>query len=82
MPPKADRTQRKKSTDDDAGEGEDIILTVMEALTDERVLKLLRKALYPQPVLDKLDEMNTRIENLTAQLLTKDTVKVCVQKKV
>ena len=82
MPPKADRTQRKKSTDDDAGEGEDIILTVMEALTDERVLKLLRKALYPQPLLDKLDAMNTRIEKLTAQLLTKDTVIAELQKNV
>ena len=81
MAPKDDRAQRKKSTDDDAVEG-GILLTAMEAQADKRVLKLLRKALYPQPLLDKLNEISTGIENLTAQLLTKDTVIAELQKKV
>ena len=58
-PNKPDRGQRKKSADDDIGEAEDgTILHVMEALTDDRVLKLLTKALYRQPLIEKIDLMS------------------------
>ena len=37
------------------GDGDDIVIRIMEALTDERILRLLRKALYPQDLFDKLE---------------------------
>ena len=54
------------------GEGDDIVIRIMEALTDERVLNILKKALYPQPLCDKMDEMNAKIVNLTEQITQKD----------
>ena len=35
-----------------------IVLRLMEALTDDRILSLLKKALYPQPLDDKIERMN------------------------
>ena len=40
------------------GDGDDIVLRVMEAVADERVIKLLQKALYLKPLMDKFTEMN------------------------
>ena len=37
---------RKQSYDAVTGEGDDIVIRIMEALTDERVLNILKKALY------------------------------------
>ena len=66
------KLHRKKSADGAMGERDDIVLRVMEAVADERVIQLLQKALYPQMLLDKFAEMNTRIDGLTAQLTAKD----------
>ncbi len=44
---------------------EGIVMRVMEAITDESILTLLKKALYPQPLDDKLQRMNDIIEALT-----------------
>ena len=41
----------------DVGEAEGIVLSVMEALTDERILSLLKKALYTQPLDDKIERI-------------------------
>ncbi len=55
-PNKPKKGQRTKSGEVDMGEAEQgIILRVMEALTDDRILSLLTKALYPQPLDDKLE---------------------------
>ena len=64
------------------GDGDDIVLRVMEAVADERVIKLLQKALYPKPLMDKFTEMNTRIDGLTAQLTAKDNDIAALQKRV
>ena len=55
-PNKPKKGQRTKSGEVDMGEAEQgIVLRVMEALTDDRILSLLTKALYPQPLDDKLE---------------------------
>ena len=54
------------------GDGDDIVIRIMEALTDERILRLLRKALYPQDLFDKLDQMSARIDDMMTQLTIKD----------
>ena len=82
-PNKPDRGQRKKSADDDMSEAVDgIILHVMEALTDDRVLKLLKKALYPQPLIEKMYLMSASIDALTKQISEKDTRIRELEKKV
>ena len=53
MGPKVDKTRKKSAADDDTGEAEDIVLRVMEALTDERIAKQLRKMLLPQALMEK-----------------------------
>ena len=63
-------------------EGDDIVLRVMEAVADERVIQLLQKALYPQLLLDKFAEMKTRIDGLTAQLTAKDNKIAVIEKRV
>ena len=70
MPP--GKTTRKQSYDDVSGEGDDIVIRIMEALTDERILNILKKALYPQPLCDKIDEMNAKMANLTEQVTQRD----------
>ena len=64
------------------GEGDDIMLRVMEAVADERGIQLLPKALYQQLLLDKFAEMNTRIDGLTAQLTAKDNKIAALEKRV
>ena len=64
------------------GDGDDIVIRVMEAVADERVIKLLQKALYPKPLMDKFNETNTRIDGLTAQLTAKDNDIAALQKRV
>ena len=64
------------------GDGDDIVIRVMEAVADERVIKLLQKELYPKPLMDKFTEMNTRIDGLTAQLTAKDNDIAALQKRV
>ena len=69
---------RTRSADGDIGDGDDIVIRVMEAVADERVIKLLQTALYPKPLMDKFTEMNTRIDGLTA----KDNDIAALQKRV
>ena len=73
---------RTRSADGDMGDDDDIVIRVMEAVADERVIKLLQKALYPKPLMDKFTEMNTRIDGLTAQLTAKDNDIAALQKRV
>ena len=40
------KRHRKKNAEGDMGEGDDIVLLVMEVVTDERGIQLLQKALY------------------------------------
>ena len=75
------KPHRKKSAEGDMGEGDDIVLRVMEAVADERVIQLLQKAPYPQMLLDNFAEMNTRIDCLTAQLTAKDNI-AALEKRV
>ena len=42
------KTTRKQSFDAGMEEGDDIVLKIIEALTNEHVLSALKKALYPQ----------------------------------
>ena len=61
------------SEDIDKGEAEEgIVLRVMEALTDDRIISLLKKALYPQPLEDKLERMNDTLDALTKIISEKD----------
>ena len=59
---------RKKRADGDAGDGDDIVIRVMEAVADERVILLLQNALYPQALIDQFTVMNNRIDALTKDL--------------
>ena len=59
---RAPNKPRKKSADGDAGHGDDIVIRVMEAVADERVILLLQKALYPQALIDQFTVMNNRID--------------------
>ena len=80
---KQKKEQRTKSVDDDVGETEErIVLRVMEALTDDRILSLLKKALYPQPLDDKLARMNDTLDALTKILGEKDSRIGLLDKKV
>ena len=63
---------RKQSYDAVTGEGDDIVIRIMEALTDERILNILKKGLYPQPLCNKIDEMNAKMANLTEQVTQRD----------
>ena len=67
---------------DDVGEAEGIVLRVMEALTDERILSLLKKALYPQPLDDKIERMNTTIESFTKTIRERDARIEQLERKV
>ena len=52
---------------------EGIVLRVIEALTDDRVLSLLKKVLYPHPLDDKLEQIskkNARIRQLEMKVNT------------
>ena len=77
-PNKPKKGQRTKSGEQASGEAdmgeaeEGIVLRVMEALTDDRILTLLKKALYPQPLDDKLQRMNDTIEALTKAISERD----------
>ena len=73
MGPKVDKTRKKSAADDDTGEAEDIVLRVMEALTDERIAKQLRKMLLPQALMEKINEMDRNINTITARLEAKNT---------
>ena len=73
MGPKVDKTRKKSAADDDTGEAEDIVLRVMEALTDERIAKQLRKMLLPHALMEKINEMDRNINTITARLEAKDT---------
>ena len=66
------KTTRKQSFDAGMEEGDDIVLNIIEALTNEHVLSALKKALYPQQLSDKLDEMNAKMAKLTEQVSLKD----------
>ena len=66
----------------DVGEADGIVLRVMEALTDERILSLLKKALYPQPLDDKIERMNTTIETLTKTIRERDARIEQLERKV
>ena len=55
------------------GEGDETVIRIMEALTDERILNILKKALYPQPLCDKIHEMNAKMVNLTEQVTQRDS---------
>ena len=79
MPPKGDKN-RKKS--DDTGEDEEIVMRVMEALTDERIAKLLRKMLHPRELIDRMDAMGRSIDNLTTQLASKEETISKLEKKI
>ena len=70
------KPHRKKNAEGDMGEGDDIVLRVMEL-----VIQLLQKALYPQLLLDKFAEMNMRIYGLMAQLTAKDTKIAALEKR-
>ena len=50
-------------------------MRVMEALTDERIAKLLRKMLHPRELIDRMDAMGRSIDNLTTQLASKEETK-------
>ena len=73
---------RKKSADGDAGDGDDIVIRVMEAVADERLILLLQKALYPQALIDQFAVMNNRIDALTTQLTAKDSKIAALEKRV
>ena len=79
MPPKGDKN-RKKS--DDTGEDEEIVMRVMEALTDERIAKSLRKMLHPRELIDRMDAMGRSIDNLTTQLASKEETISKLEKKI
>ena len=64
------------------GDGDDSVIRAMEAVADECVIQLLQKAFYPQPLLDKFAEMNTRVDGLTAQLTAKDEKVAALEKRV
>ena len=79
-PNKPKKGQRTKNGEQASGEAdnimgeayeEGIVIRVMEAITDERILTLLKKALYPQPLDDKL-RMNDIIEALTKTISERD----------
>ena len=65
------------------GEAEEgIVLRVLEALTDDMILSLLKKALYPQPLDDKLQRMNDIIETLTKTISERDARIQQLERKV
>ena len=66
----------------DVGEADGIVLRVIEALTDERILSLLKKALYPQPLDDKIERMNTTIESFTKTIRERDARIEQLERKV
>ena len=73
---------RKKNADGDAGDGDNIVIRVMEAVADERVILLLQKALYPQALIEQFTVMNNRIDALTTQLTAKDSKIAALEKRV
>ena len=64
------------------GDGDNIVIRVMEAVADERVILLLQKALYPQALIDQFTVMNNRIDALTTQLTAKDSKIAALEKSV
>ena len=87
-PNKPKKGQRTKSGEQASGEAdmgeaeEGIVMRVMEAITDERILTLLKKALYPQPLDDKLQRMNDIIEALTKTISERDARIQQLERKV
>ena len=87
-PNKPKKGQRTKSGEQASGEAamgeaeEGIVRGVMEALTDDRILTLLKKALYPQPLDDKLQRMNDIIESLTKTISERDARIQQLERKV
>ena len=73
VPNKPKKGQRTKNGEVDTSEADEgIVLRVMEALTDDRILSLLTKALYPQKLDDKLERMNDTLDALTKTISEKD----------
>ena len=56
-------------------------MRVMEALTDERIAKLLCKMLHPRELIDRMDAMGRSIDNLTTQLASKEETILKLEEK-
>ena len=63
------KQKNKSCTDTDmAGDDDALAVRLIELLNDDRVLRKLKTALYPQPLADKLDRQSSLIEQLIEQL--------------
>ena len=70
--PNATRSRRTDSTTtDDEGDTE-LVMRMIELMSDGRVLKELKKQLYPTELYDKLDTLTSKLESITTQLTAKD----------
>ena len=58
---------------DMAGDDDALAVRLIELLNDDRVLRKLKTALYPQPLSDKIDRQNTLINQLLDQLKSSET---------
>ena len=68
MGPKVDKTRKKSAADDDTGEAEDIVLRVMEAMTDEQIAKQLRKMLLSQALMENINDMDRKMNTMTERI--------------
>ena len=59
-----------------------LAMTVIELFGDARVAAKLKKALYPQELVDKLDQLTKRVSALTENLRERDERIKKLEKKV
>ena len=59
-----------------------LALRIIELLNDDAIVAKLKTALYPCDLADKIDSLNSHIENLTKQVKAKDIHIVELEKKI
>ena len=65
-----------------AGDDDALAVRLIELLNDDRVLRKLKTALYPQPLADKLDRQSSLIEQLIEQLKASEAKVTALEERV
>ena len=77
------KQKNKSCTDADmAGDDDALAVRLRELLNDDRVLRKLKTALYPQPLADKLDRQSSLIEQLIEQLKASEAKVTALEERV
>ena len=76
------KNKTPNTTDDNGDTPDHLALRLIELLNDDQVIAKLKQALFPKELSDKIEALNNRISQLTAQLDAKDSRIKSLEEKV